>query len=90
MGGVKKWKFSMIYSTVNHQRVGWVGLKKSKHDDVILEWSLSKISVFEKSDLLGFQIVVIFGTLSCSMVDSQTFQTFDSLNRNVAVDCALL
>ena len=30
----------MIYSTVNHQRCGWVGLKKSKHDDVILEWPL--------------------------------------------------
>ena len=30
VGGVKKWKFLMIYSTVNHQRVGWVGLKKSK------------------------------------------------------------
>ena len=30
VGGVKKWKFLMIYSTVNHQRGGWVGLKKSK------------------------------------------------------------
>ena len=30
VGGVKKGKFLMIYSTVNHQRVGWVGLKKSK------------------------------------------------------------
>ena len=30
VGGIKKWKFLMIYSTVNHQRVGWVGLKKSK------------------------------------------------------------
>ena len=30
VGGVKKWKFLMSYSTVNHQRVGWVGLKKSK------------------------------------------------------------
>ena len=30
-----------IYSTVNHQRVGWVGgpKKVKKHDDVILEWS---------------------------------------------------
>ena len=30
VGGVRKWQFLMIYSTVNHQRVGWVGLKKSK------------------------------------------------------------
>ena len=30
VGGVRKWKFLMIYSTVNHHRVGWVGLKKSK------------------------------------------------------------
>ena len=29
-GGVRKWQFLMIYNTVNHQRVGWVGLKKSK------------------------------------------------------------
>ena len=28
--GVGKWQFLMIYSTVNHQRVWWVGLKKSK------------------------------------------------------------
>ena len=39
-GGVRKWQFLMIYSTVNHQRGGWVGLKSQKHDDVILEWSL--------------------------------------------------
>ena len=30
VGRVRKWQFLMIYSTVNHQRVGWVGLKKSK------------------------------------------------------------
>ena len=30
VGGVRKWQFVMIYCTVNHQRVGWVGLKKSK------------------------------------------------------------
>ena len=30
VGGVRKVQFLMIYSTVNHQRVGWVGLKKSK------------------------------------------------------------
>ena len=30
MGGVRKWQFLMIYSTVNHQRGGWVGLKKLK------------------------------------------------------------
>ena len=30
VGGVRKWQFLMIYSTVNHQRLGWVGLKKSK------------------------------------------------------------
>ena len=30
VGGVRKWQLLMIYSTVNHQRVGWVGLKKSK------------------------------------------------------------
>ena len=28
--GVRKWQFLMIYSTVSHQRGGWVGLKKSK------------------------------------------------------------
>ena len=27
VGGVRKWQFLMIYSTVNHQRGGWVGLK---------------------------------------------------------------
>ena len=43
VGGVRKWQFLMIYSTANHQRVGWVGLKKSKHDYVILEWSLTKL-----------------------------------------------
>ena len=30
VGGVRKLQFLMIYSTVNHQRVGWVGLKKPK------------------------------------------------------------
>ena len=30
VGGVRKWQFLMIYSTVNHQKGGWVGLKKSK------------------------------------------------------------
>ena len=30
VGGVRKWQFLMIYSTVNHQRGGRVGLKKSK------------------------------------------------------------
>ena len=30
VGGVRKWQFLMIYSTLNHQRGGWVGLKKSK------------------------------------------------------------
>ena len=30
VGGVRKWQFLMIYSTVPHQRGGWVGLKKSK------------------------------------------------------------
>ena len=30
VGGVRKGQFLMIYSTVNHQRSGWVGLKKSK------------------------------------------------------------
>ena len=30
VGGVRKWQFLMIYNTVNHQRVGWVGLKMSK------------------------------------------------------------
>ena len=40
VGGVRKWQFLMIYSTVNHQREGWVGQKSQKHDDVVLEWSL--------------------------------------------------
>ena len=30
VGRVRKWQFSMIYSTVNHQRSGWVGLTKLK------------------------------------------------------------
>ena len=30
VGGVRKWQFLMIYSTVDHQRGGWVGLKKPK------------------------------------------------------------
>ena len=30
VAGVRKWQFLMIYSTVNHQRGGWVGLKNSK------------------------------------------------------------
>ena len=30
VGGVRNGQFLMIYSNVNHQRVGWVGLKKSK------------------------------------------------------------
>ena len=30
VGGVRNWQFLMIYSTVNHQRGVWVGLKKSK------------------------------------------------------------
>ena len=28
--GVRKWQFLMIYSAVDHQRGGWVGLKKPK------------------------------------------------------------
>ena len=42
MGGVRKWQFLMIYSTVNHQI--YLNLKKiQKHDvdDVIFEWSLT-------------------------------------------------
>ena len=30
VGGVRKWQFLMICSNVNHQRSGWMGLKKSK------------------------------------------------------------
>ena len=30
VGGVRKWQFLMIYSTVNHDRGGGGGLKKSK------------------------------------------------------------
>ena len=45
VGGVRKWQFSMIYSTVNHQRGGWLGLKIQKRDDLILEWSLSDFCV---------------------------------------------
>ena len=30
VGGVRKWLFLMIYNTLKYQRVGWVGLKKSK------------------------------------------------------------
>ena len=30
VGGVRKWQFLMIYSTINHQRGEWVGLKRSK------------------------------------------------------------
>ena len=29
-GWGQKWQFLIIYSTVHHQRGGWVGLKKSK------------------------------------------------------------
>ena len=30
VGGVRKWQFLIIYSTVNHQRGRWMGLRKSK------------------------------------------------------------
>ena len=30
VGGVRKWQFLMIYSTVDHQWGGWMGLKKPK------------------------------------------------------------
>ena len=40
VGGVRKWQFLIIYSTINHQRCGWVAQKNQKHVDVILEWSL--------------------------------------------------
>ena len=30
VGGVRNWKFFFFFSTVNHQRGEWVGLKKSK------------------------------------------------------------
>ena len=37
MGGVRKWQFLVIYSTVNHHRSEWVGQKSQKHDDIILD-----------------------------------------------------
>ena len=40
VGGVRKWQFLMIHSTVNHQKLGGWALKSQKHDDVIFEWSL--------------------------------------------------
>ena len=40
MGGVRKWQFSLIYSTIYADVGGWVGLKSQKHADVILECSL--------------------------------------------------
>ena len=38
VGGVIKWEFLLIYSTIYANIGGWVSLKKPKHADVILEW----------------------------------------------------
>ena len=46
----------MIYSTVNHQRGGWVGPKIQKHDDVILEWSLRREEALFMINLPSFDI----------------------------------
>ena len=64
---------------------------------------ISKISVFEKSDYLECQIVVIFAPYRVpfqamvdylpdfdSIKDFYVCTVFFSLNRNVALDCALL
>ena len=57
VGGVRKWQFLMIYSTVNHQRSGWVGLKKSKTwwrntwmPPIIwnLHWNFTDVSMLSK------------------------------------------
>ena len=39
VGGVRKWQFLQIYSTIYADVGEWVGLKCQKHADVILEWS---------------------------------------------------
>ena len=39
MSEVRKWQVLLIYSTIYADIGGWVGLKKPKHPDVILEWS---------------------------------------------------
>ena len=49
VGGVRKWQFLMIYSTVNHQRSEWVGLKKSK-----TWWRNTWMVPKQKIILLGF------------------------------------
>ena len=43
VGGVRKWQFLLIYSTIYADVSGWVGVKSQKHADVILEWSLQRI-----------------------------------------------
>ena len=40
VGGVRKWQFLLIYSTIYADVGGWVGLKKQKKSYVTLEWSL--------------------------------------------------
>ena len=44
VGGVRKWHFLLIYSTIYADVGGWA-YKSQKHADVILEWSLSIIMV---------------------------------------------
>ena len=57
VGGVRKCQFLMIYSTVHHQRSGWVGLKKSKTwwrntwmPPIIwnLHWNFTDVSMLSK------------------------------------------
>ena len=45
VGGVRKWQFLQIYSTIYADVGGWVGgpKKAQKQADVILEWSLGII-----------------------------------------------
>ena len=43
VGGVRKWQFLRIYSTIYADVGGWVGLRKPKNADVILEWSLRQL-----------------------------------------------
>ena len=58
VGGVRKWQFLMIYSTVNHQRSGWVGLKSQKRDDVVLECPLSENR--KKYNILGMLVFKVW------------------------------
>ena len=77
VGVIRKWQFLMIYSTVNHQRGGWVGLKQSK------TW-WRKTWMVPKGQVISESMFLVFNSSIKPMKKIQTSKLVESKKSNLS------